>query len=70
MMLIVPLTFFTLISGITKLEDLRSFRSLGGMILLYYAASSLIAGALGIVTALVLQPGKKAIGLLDAGKKI
>ena len=70
MMLIVPLTFFTLISGITKLEDLRSFRSLGGMILLYYAASSLIAGTLGMVTALIIQPGKKAIGLLDAGKKI
>ncbi len=70
MMLIVPLTFFTLISGITKLEDLRSFRSLGGMILLYYAASSFFACALGMVTALVIQPGKKAIGLLDAGKKI
>lgn len=67
MMLIVPLTFFTLISGLTKLEDLRSFRSLGGMIILYYLASSLIAGTLGMVTALVIQPGREAIGLLETG---
>ncbi|MFW6139776.1 MAG: dicarboxylate/amino acid:cation symporter [Acidobacteriota bacterium] len=70
MMLIVPLTFFTLISGMTKLEDLRSFRSLGGMIILYYLASSLVAGILGIFVALVMQPGKKAAGLLAAGGKI
>lgn len=65
MMLIVPLTFFTLVSGLTKLEDLRSFRSLGGMIMLYYAASSLVAATLGMVVALAIQPGKGAVGLLD-----
>ncbi|MFO7974999.1 MAG: cation:dicarboxylase symporter family transporter, partial [Candidatus Hydrogenedentota bacterium] len=70
MMLIVPLTFFTLISGMTKLEDLRSFRSLGGMIILYYLASSLVSGILGISIALVIQPGKKAVGLLNAGGNI
>ncbi len=66
-MLIVPLTFFTLISGMTRLEDLRSFRSLGGKIMLYYAFSSLVAAALGIAVALVVQPGHEAIGLLDSG---
>ncbi len=66
-MLIVPLTFFTLISGMTRLEDLRSFRSLGGKIILYYAFSSLVAAALGIAVALVVQPGHEAIGLLDSG---
>ncbi len=70
MMLIVPLTFFTLISGLTKLEDLRSFRSLGGMIVLYYAASSLIAGGIGMASALILNPGKEAAGLLDTGAGI
>lgn len=70
MMLIVPLTFFTLISGITKLEDLRSFRSMGGSIILYYAASSLFAGTLGMVVALIVRPGKEAIGILEAGASI
>ncbi len=70
MMLIVPLTFFTLISGMTQLEDLRSFRSLGGMILIYYLASSLVSGILGVSVALVIQPGEKAAGLLNTGGKI
>lgn len=70
MMLIVPLTFFTLISGMTQLEDLRSFRSLGGMILIYYLASSLVSGILGVSVALVIQPGGKAAGLLNTGGKI
>jgi Na+/H+-dicarboxylate symporter len=70
MMLIVPLTFFTLISGLTKLEDLRSFRSLGGMIIVYFLASSLVAVALGTFMALVIKPGREAIGLLDSGVKV
>ena len=63
-MLIVPLTFFTLISGMTKLEDLRSFRSLGGMTILYYGLSSLVAAALGTAVALIVKPGRDAAGLL------
>jgi len=63
-MLIVPLTFFTLISGMTKLEDLRSFRSLGGMTILYYGFSSLVAAALGTAVALIVKPGRDAAGLL------
>ena len=63
-MLIVPLTFFTLISGMSKLEDLRSFRSLGGMTILYYGLSSLVAAALGTAVALIVKPGGDAAGLL------
>ncbi len=66
-MLIVPLTFFTLISGMTKLEDLRSFRSLGGMTILYYGLSSLVAAALGTAVALIVKPGRDAAGLLSTG---
>lgn len=69
-MLIVPLTFFTLISGITKMESLRSLRSVGGMTLLYYAVSSLIAAIIGIVVALIFMPGKNAQGLLSTGVEI
>ena len=58
MMLIVPLTFLTLISGITKLDNVKSLRSLGGLTIFYYALSSLVAGAVGMSIALLLQPGK------------
>ena len=67
MMLIVPLTFFTLISGVTKLENLRSFRSLGGLTIVYYLVSSLVAATLGMAVALIIRPGKKAIGIFVAG---
>jgi Na+/H+-dicarboxylate symporter len=70
MMLIVPLTFFTLVSGLTKLEDLRSFRSLGGMIIIYYLASSLLASALGVAVALAFKPGKDVAGILLAGASV
>lgn len=70
MMLIVPLTFFTLVSGLTKLEDLRSFRSLGGMIILYYAVSSLVAATLGMFVALLVKPGRGAVGILDPIAKV
>jgi len=69
-MLIIPLTFFTLISGITKMEDLRSLRSVGGMTLLYYAVTSLLATSMGIIVAMIIRPGKEALGLLNAGAKI
>lgn len=58
MMLIVPLTFLTLIAGITKLDDIKSLSSIGGMTILYYGLSSLIAGGIGMTIALLLQPGR------------
>jgi len=58
MMLIVPLTFLTLISGITKLDDVKSLRSIGGLTILYYVLSSLVAVAVGMSVSLLLQPGK------------
>ena len=69
-MLIVPLTFFTLVSGMTKLGSLRSLRRVGGRILLYYVSSSAIAAILGIAVALLVKPGQEAVGLLDAGARI
>ena len=61
LMLIVPLTFLTIISGITKLDDIKSLRSLGGFTVLYYALSSLFAAAIGMSIALFLQPGMGVI---------
>ncbi|MCW8985744.1 MAG: dicarboxylate/amino acid:cation symporter [Thermoanaerobaculales bacterium] len=67
-MLIVPLTFFTLISGVTKMDDLRNLRSVGGMTVLYYAVSSALACTIGTVLALILQPGRGIQGLLESTK--
>lgn len=64
-MLIVPLTFFTLVHGISKMSDMKALRSIGGMALLYYALTSLLAAAAGTGVALIIQPGKTAVGLLE-----
>ncbi len=68
-MLIVPLTFFTLISGVTKMDDLRSLRSVGGMTVLYYAITSVCACMIGTVLALILQPGRGVQGLLESTRE-
>jgi Na+/H+-dicarboxylate symporter len=65
-MLIVPLTFFTLVSGVTKMDGLRSLRSVGGMTVLYYAVTSVCAVTVGTVLALILQPGRGVEGLLES----
>jgi Na+/H+-dicarboxylate symporter len=69
-MLIVPLTFFTLISGMTKMESLRSLRSVGGMIISYFVLTSLVAAILGIAVALVISPGEESSGLLDTVSEV
>ncbi|MDC3414775.1 dicarboxylate/amino acid:cation symporter [Terrihalobacillus insolitus] len=69
-MLIVPLTFFVLIDGITNLPSIKSLRSIGGMTILYYATTTAIAAFLGICVALLINPGKGAEGILTGGKDI
>lgn len=68
--LVVPLTFFCLIAGITKMEDMRSFRSVGGKIGLYFVATSLLASLIGVIVALILGPGKSTIGLLESTENV
>jgi Na+/H+-dicarboxylate symporter len=69
-MLVVPLTFFTLVAGLTKLESLKSLRSIGGWVVFYYAVSSVIAAAAGVGVALVFRPGREAAWLLAAGDRV
>jgi Na+/H+-dicarboxylate symporter len=57
-MMVVPLTFFTLVAGLTKLDGIKSLRSLGGLTVLIYATFALIATAVGLGLALLVQPGK------------
>lgn len=58
MMLVVPLTFLTLIAGMTKLDGIKALRSLGGLTLLFYGVSSVVAGGIGLALALMMMPGK------------
>jgi Na+/H+-dicarboxylate symporter len=69
-MLIVPLVFFTITSGVTKMGDMKSLRSVGGMVMGYYLITSTLAATIGMIVALVTKPGQEVAGLLDAGAKV
>ena len=57
-MLIVPLVFFTITSGICKMGDVKQLRSVGLRYLVWVAASAIFAAIVGLVAALIVQPGK------------
>lgn len=69
-MLIVPLVFFTLSSGVTRMGSPAHLRRVGGFIVSYYLLSSLLAAAVGCAVALVVRPGIGAEGILGAAGEI
>lgn len=56
-MLIVPLVAASVISGVAGLGDVRSLGRMGGLTIFYYATTTFIAVAIGLVMANVWQPG-------------
>lgn len=68
--LIVPLTFLVLIDGITNLPSVKSLRSIGGVTIMYYMATTVIAASIGIAVALIMNPGKNSVGMLTDGETI
>ena len=71
-MLIAPLVLFTLISGVCKMGDIKQLRTVGMRIVIFYLASSTVAAILGVLIALITQPGKGVIDLLgtEVGKDV
>lgn len=68
-MLIAPVIFFTIVSGITKMEDVNNLKSVGSKLLIYYAVTSLLSVVIGLVMALVINPGKDMVGLMQNATK-
>lgn len=61
-MIIVPLVMFSMISGITGLGDVRRLGRLGGVTVLYYAATTLTAVTLGSLFVNLIRPGEGLTG--------
>jgi len=57
MMLIVPLVAASVITGVAGLGDVSKLGRLGGISVVYYAATTLIAVTIGLVMANLWQPG-------------
>lgn len=57
-MLIVPLVFFSITSGICKMGDVNQLRIVGARYILWIIVSAIIAAFIGVIAALITQPGK------------
>ncbi len=56
-MLIVPVVFFTVVSGVVSAGNPAKLGSLGAKALLLFVATTLAASAIGVAMAIVMQPG-------------
>ncbi len=63
-MLIVPLVFFSITSGVCKMGDVKQLRTVGIRYMLWIAVSAVIASIFGMVGGLIAQPGKGVTDLL------
>lgn len=63
-MLIVPLVFFSITSGVCKMGDVKQLRTVGMRYMLWIVVSAIIAAIFGMVGGLIVQPGKGVTDLL------
>ena len=56
-MMIVPLVYFSVISGISSVSDIETFNRLGKRAVLIYAFSTMVAVSIGLIFANVFEPG-------------
>ncbi|MDH2595925.1 MULTISPECIES: dicarboxylate/amino acid:cation symporter [Acinetobacter calcoaceticus/baumannii complex] len=56
--IVVPVVFFSLISGMTQLENIEKLKSIGLKTVFFYAVTGLIATVIGVCSALYFAPGK------------
>ncbi|MFQ5952679.1 MAG: dicarboxylate/amino acid:cation symporter [Candidatus Omnitrophota bacterium] len=54
--IVIPLVFFTLLAGASNL-DLKRFGRVGGQVIVWYLATSVVAAILGTAIAVLLNPG-------------
>lgn len=56
-MLIVPLIFLSLVSGVTSMDDIQKMGRVGGKTFLLYLATTAIAITIGLLVGTILEPG-------------
>lgn len=67
-MLIVPLVFFSITSGICKMGNVRQLRTVGLRYVLWIVLSAILAASVGVIAALIVQPGKGTTEFLAASE--
>lgn len=69
-MIMVPLVFFSITSGVCKMGDVKQLASVGLRFVLYILITSGIAAIVGVVGGLITKPGSGTSEFLDASVKV
>ncbi len=56
-MIVVPLVFASIITGLASSEDVEQLKKLGSRIILYFIMTTVVAITIGLTVALIIQPG-------------
>lgn len=67
-MLIVPLVFFSITSGVCKMGDVKQLRTVGVRYVLWIVVSAIVAALVGVAAGLIVQPGKGTTEFLAAAE--
>lgn len=69
-MIVVPMVFFTIITGITSQKNLSSLGRIAGHIIAYYVLTTLVATVIGLAVTEIIRPGEIANFTGLASKKL
>lgn len=69
-MIVVPLVFFSIVSGVASIGDINKLTRIGSKTILYFIATTALAGIIGCIVSNLLQPGfgVDISGLVSSGK--
>lgn len=56
-LIVVPLIFFSIVSGITSIDNMKKLKRIGGKTLAYYTVTAVIAISIGLLMANIFKPG-------------
>lgn len=69
-MIMVPLVFFSITSGVCKMGDVKQLASVGLRFILYIIVTSGFASLVGVIGGLISQPGKGTTEFLNTAEQI
>lgn len=69
-MVMVPLVFFSITSGVCKMGDVKQLASVGIRFVLYILITSGIAATVGVIGGLISQPGKGTTEFLNTAEQV
>ncbi|NCC15531.1 MAG: dicarboxylate/amino acid:cation symporter [Clostridia bacterium] len=69
-MLIVPLVFFSITSGVCKMGDVKQLRTVGLRFVLYILATSGLSASVGVIAGLIVKPGTGTTEFLNTAEQV